>query len=250
MWAWMDILLPLILVVSRVTAFVVVLPIFGWTSLPKTVRVGLAMMLSLVLAGVVPIKGDLQNVHWLAATMLVGREVLTGLALGLAIRLLFEAVQQGATMATQQMGFSDAGIINPGTGSSGQPVAMLMEMLFTLLFLGAGGAGLLVLVVAGSFEAFPVGGAPDPSGLVVWLIDSGSRMLTFALRLAAPVLGAFLLLSIVLGILARVLPEMNILMTSLPLRVGLGLVMARQIMPFLDNFARELANWVEYYLVA
>ena len=74
-------------------------------------------------------------------------------------------------------------------------------------------------------------------------------MLLFALKLAAPVLGAFLILAVLLSILSRALPEMNILMASFPLRVGMGLFMAAAIMPTLETFTIELARWMKKFLI-
>jgi flagellar biosynthetic protein FliR len=69
-------------------------------------------------------------------------------------------------------------------------------------------------------------------------------MFVAGLRLAAPMLAAFLLLMIVLAILARAVPEMNILFISFPLRVGLGLLMAAIFLPFTNEFVSEFADWM------
>ncbi len=69
-------------------------------------------------------------------------------------------------------------------------------------------------------------------------------MFLLGLRLAAPMLAAFLLLMVVLAVLARMVPEMNILFISLPLRVGLGLLMAAIFLPFINGFVAEFADWM------
>ena len=244
MGPWLDILLPLLLLMGRVTAFFVVLPIFGWRSLPKMVRAGIAVLVTYFFSRIVPAPAALSGVHWLAALLLMIKEIACGLALGLAVRMVYSAVQQGAVVAMQQMGFADAGIINPGTGESARPTAMLFEMTFTLLFLVAGGHHVLLLLIAGSYESFPIAAAPDLSSLAGGIVEAGAAMLLLALRIAAPVMAAFLLLAVVLGVLARVLPEMNILMTSFPLRVAVGMLMAKEILPYLDGFADEVAQWM------
>ena len=81
------------------------------------------------------------------------------------------------------------------------------------------------------------------------VLNAGSTMLVFALKTAAPLLAAFLLLSVVLALLARVLPEMNVLLASLPLRVGMGFFMAAAIMPTLNELADELAAWMNRSLI-
>jgi flagellar biosynthetic protein FliR len=97
---------------------------------------------------------------------------------------------------------------------------------------------------------FPVGSGLNTAAVAGALVQAGSAMLLLALKLAAPLLAAFLVLAVVLAILARVLPEMNILLTSFPLRVGLGLFMAAIIIPSLDYFTGEIADWMSKLLAS
>jgi len=247
---WLAILLPFVLLTARVGGFVLVSPIFGWQAVPVVVRSGLVLMLTVFFAATMPPVINGADVHWLRAIVLIFQEAIVGLGLGLAARLVYSAVQQGGMIAAQQMGFSDAGVIDPASGSQSQPIASFFEMIFALLFLAAGGHHLLLTILARSFKGFPVGGTPDISLLTEGVVVAGSTMLLFALQLAAPVLAGFLILAVMLCILARVLPEMNILMASFPLRVGAGILMATAIMPLFNAFTGELAEWMRRYLVA
>lgn len=246
---WIHILLPFMLLLARVGAFFAVLPIFGSRTVPARVRAGMAIVLTIFFAHVLPYPVEVAGLHWLAVVVLMVREVLCGLALGLAARLIFLAAQQAGQIAGRQMGFMDAGVIDPTSGERSRPLAIFVEMTFTLLFLAAGGHRLLVLLIVRSYEAFPAGGPPEAAVLARAVLDAGAGMLLFALKLAAPMLAAFLLLAIVLGVLARILPEMNILLASFPLRMGLGLFMAAQLVPLLNSFTGELADWMNRTLV-
>jgi flagellar biosynthetic protein FliR len=181
--------------------------------------------------------------------MLLVREVVTGVALGLAVALVFGAVRQAGLIIKRQMGLAVAQEIDPMSGERTEPVGLLMEMCFSVLFLAAGGHRLMLRLVARSYEVFPIGQAPTAGAMAEAIIDAGVVMLTFALKLAAPMLGAFLVLAVVLAILARILPEMNILLASLPLRIGLGLFVAAAIMPSLNAFTIELGDWLNRFLV-
>jgi len=246
---WIAILLPFFLVLARVTAFFAVLPLFSWDMLPIRIRAAIALLVTIFFAFVIPTPAlEASQLHWLAATLLILREALCGLALGLTARLIFSAVQQGVAMGTQQMGFADAGIIDPDSGESNQAVVMIFQMLFAVLFLGLGGHHLLLLVIDQSYRAFPIGQPPDPAVLAESVVTAGAMMLLFALKLAAPLLAGFLLLSVILGVIARVMPEMNILLASLPLRVGLGLFLAILVMRTLGTFTADLAGWLNQFL--
>jgi len=246
---WIAILLPFFLVLARVSAFFAVLPLFGWDMLPMRIRAAIALLMTIFFAFVIPTPSlTAGSTHWMAATLLILREVLCGVALGLAARLIFVSVQQGIAIGTQQMGFSDAGIIDPDSGEEGdQAIVTIYQMLFAVLFLGLGGHHLLILAIDQSYRAFPIGQAPDLPAMAECILTSGSMMLLFAMKLAAPLLAGFLLLSVILGVLARVMPEMNILMESLPLRVGTGLFLSILVMRTLGTFTAELAEWMNNF---
>ncbi len=246
---WIAILLPFFLVLARVSAFFAVLPLFGWDMLPMRIRAAIALLMTIFFAFVIPAPAlQADQMHWLAAMLLTLREVLCGVALGLAARLIFSAVQQGVAIGTQQMGFSDAGIIDPDSGEEGdQPIVTIYQMLFAVLFLGLGGHHLLIMAIDQSYRAFPVGQSPDLSVLTECVLTAGSMMLLFSLKLAAPLLAGFLLLSVILGVMARVMPEMNILMESLPLRVSMGFFLAILLMRTLGTFTAELAEWMNEF---
>jgi flagellar biosynthetic protein FliR len=247
---WIAILLPFFLVLARVTAFFAVLPLFSWEAIPVRIRAAIALLVTIFFAFIVPapqLAAD--QLHWLGATLLMFHEILCGLALGLTARLVFSAVQQGMAMGTQQMGFSDAGIIDPASGEEGDhAIVTIFQMIFVVLFLGLGGHHLLLLIIDQSYRAFPIGQSPELPVLAESVVTAGAMMLLFALKLAAPLLAGFLLLSVILGVIARVMPEMNILMASLPLRVGLGMFLAILVMRTLGTFTTELADWLDQFL--
>ncbi len=246
---WIAIMLPVFLVMVRTAAFVAVMPIFSWRALPWVVRAGLALLLTLTFASVIPLRYDPVAVHWLRAVVLIFTEFAIGLGLGLAARFAYMGIQQGGLMAARQMGFADAGVFDPVTGSQERPLSTFFQMIFALLFLSAGGHRLLVMIMEGSFRSFPPAGGMEISAMTGGLVKAGSYMLLVALKLAAPVLAGFLVIGALLALLARVLPEMNVLLASFPLRVGAGLMMAAAIMPTLDNFTALIARWMRDNLV-
>ena len=237
-------LLPLLLVFVRMAAFIGFMPLFSWVALPRVSRVGLVLLLTVFFAAHMPRPTVPPDVDLLTAFILILQEATTGVAIALAARLIYLAVQQGAMMAAQQMGFGDPGIFDPVTGTPSRPLASVFEMIFALLFFGIGGHHLLLAIMFRSFEVFPLAGGVNVPALAGGIAESSSQMLTFALELAAPVLAAFLIIGTLLALTARVMPEMNILLASFPLRVGLGLLMALAIMPSMQVFTEELARWM------
>jgi len=247
---WTATFLPFALVMARVAAFFGVLPLFSWRALPVRIRTAMAVLMAVFFARIVatPNLGP-GPVAPMTAIILMANEALVGLALGLAVNLVFRSVQVGARFAGRQMGFAIANVMDPNTGEQASPVGLIFEMCFMLLFFVAGGHHLLVLIMNASFQAFPLAGAPDIGMLVEGLIVAGGTMMVMGLKLAGPVIAAFVVLSVLLGVLARVLPEMNILMLSFPLRIALGLLMAAALMPMLNDFTLNLAGWMSRFFI-
>jgi len=142
------------------------------------------------------------------------------------------------------MGLTMAEILDPLTDEQSQPLGMFLEMIFIIAFLSANGHHLFLLTLNRSYEAFPAGSIPTLPVMVGGIAKSGSTLLIAGLRLAAPMLAAFLLLMVVLAVVARVAPETDILLVSLPLRVGFGLMLAGMFIPFITGFVGEFADWM------
>lgn len=235
---------PWALLLGRVSGFVAVLPIFGATSVPVIARAGIAIVLTAFFGIVTPPRFMLVGSYGQAGLLLAG-EIVIGLGLGLTINLVFLAVQQGGRIIGILLGLADAGIIDPVNGEEADPAGLILETIFALLFLAARGHELLLRVIGGSMKAFPLGGAVNIAALTEAVVSAGSAMLEFALRLAGPMVAAFFLLAVVLAVLARVMPDMNILFESYPLRLGLGMLMALAILPSFTRFVEDLSGWMK-----
>ena len=238
-------LLGFAMVLTRISAFFLLLPVFGWKAIPVRLKVAVTVLMAIFFSIITPDQaGGPKQVSLLKAILLLANEATYGLALGLIVTVMFSVVQLAGRIIERQMGLVMAHILDPLTGERTQPLGSLLEMIFIILFLSANGHHLFLLIISKSYEAFPAGSVPTISVLAGGVITAGSAMFLAGLRLAAPMLAAFLLLLVVLAVLARVVPEMNILFISMPLRVGLGLLMAAMFLPIISGFIAEFADWM------
>jgi len=232
------------LVLTRISSFLLVLPVFGSKGIPTVLKVAVAVFLSIFFCTTAPLGIDPAGIGTLGAILLLAGEAVYGLALGLSIALLFSVVQFSGHVVEQQMGLTMAEIVNPLTEEEAGPLANLLEMIFLLLFLSANGHHLFLLVLAKSYSAFPAGTIPTLGALVSGVVETGSVMFLAGLRLAAPLLAAFLILMVALALLARLIPEMDVFFIGLPLQAALGLFLAAAFLPFVGGFVTELADWM------
>jgi flagellar biosynthetic protein FliR len=216
-----DRLLCFGLVLTRLSAFFLILPVFGWNAIPVQIKVAATVLMAVFFAMIAPFGLDASRITGMEAGLLVASEAIYGMALGLVISLVFSAVKLSGNIIEQQMGMSMAQVIDPLTGEEAEPMGSMIEMIFILLFLAANGHHLFLLVVGRSYDTFAVGTIPTVSVLAKGIVEAGSTMLVASLRLAGPVLAAFI---------------------SFPMRVGLGLLMVGIFIPFFNSFINEFAD--------
>jgi flagellar biosynthetic protein FliR len=237
-------LLGFVMVLTRISAFFLAAPVFSWKSIPIRIKSAIALLITVFFCATAPFNVNSSRVSVLKALLFISNEAVYGLAMGLIAMFVFTAVRFGGRIIERQMGMAMASVLDPLTGESDEPICMFMEMIFIILFFSANGHHLFLLIISRSYEAFPAGSTPTISVLASGVTQAGSTLLIAGLRLAGPLLAAFLLLMVVLAVLARIAPEMNILFISLSMRVGLGLLMAGIFLPFISGFVTEFADWM------
>jgi flagellar biosynthetic protein FliR len=237
-------MLGFVLILTRISAFLLVLPIYGSKVIPVQIKVAAAILLSLFFYSITPLPAGLQEASFPTAVLLTAGEAMYGLALGLVIAMLFAVVQLSTRIVEQQMGLTMMEVLDPMTEDEGSSLGSLMEMIFTLLLLSANGHHLFLLTLSKSYEAFPAGTKPSLGLLTSGVIGASTAMFLASLRLAVPMLTAMLILMVALALLARLVPEMNILFVSMPARLLLGLFLIVTFLPLLSTFVGEMADWM------
>lgn len=237
-------MLTFILVLTRVSAFFVILPIFGSEIAPVRIKVAAALMVSIFFTFLTPAFAGAGEITAMQAGMLVAGEAVYGLALGVIAGCLFSVVRLAGRIIEQQMGMDMAQVVDPITGEPGNPLSILLEIIFIVIFLAANGHHLLLMTIGRSFQTYLPGTSPALPVMVEAVVRSGSVMLTASLRLAGPMLAAFLLILVIIAVLARVVPEMDILFFSFPVRIGFGLFITAMFLPLIASFVSEFAAWM------
>jgi flagellar biosynthesis protein FliR len=209
---------------ARTVPFVWLIPAFGGPSLPARVRLALGFALSALclplIAGRVPSGGP---VLWV---LLLLRECGVGLVMGFVAACMFRAVEAAGRLTDTLRGANLAEAIAPGQGSRGSPLGELLLLLAVVVFLEAGGAGILATALARSYEAVPLGmTATSPAGLreaTLLVIVASAKLIEAAVGLAAPAVVALLLADVALGALGRAVPQIPLYFVGMPAKALLG----------------------------
>lgn len=214
-----------LLVAARMAGLVMLSPVLGEQVVPLRLRAMIAIVLSLgVGAGLAGHPDMMAAVPTGLAALVLGLagEVLIGLAIGYAARLIFVGVELGAFHVSQQMGISLNEVFS-GEGQGGDALRDFWRLLALVIFLSVGGHRLLIGELIHSFDAVPPLAAFAGTQLLAMVTGLLTTSFALALKVSACVLLAMLLAGVLLALVQRTLPQLNILSVGLPVRFALGL---------------------------
>ncbi|MBI4643912.1 MAG: flagellar biosynthetic protein FliR [Deltaproteobacteria bacterium] len=232
------------LVVIRVGCILFFLPIWDSRLVPAQIRIYSILVISLALtpavAGALPPFPQ----TWLAAAGLVLRELLLGLSLGLVVRYVFSGIQMAGELMGIQMGFGMVTLVDPQSGIPTTLMSDLLMLTATVLFLSVDGHHLLLAVLAQSFGEVPVGGpAMIPGSLFAFLVPLGSLMFQLSVKLVAPIILVLFLTQIAMGLVARTVPQVQVMILAFPVTIILGLVFLSLTLMLIGPFLVGKFSW-------
>lgn len=197
-----------------------------WDSrlVPTQVRLFSILGLSLALTPVVSPYLPPFPTTWSTGVVMVVREFLIGLGFGLVFRFLFAGVQMAGNLVAIQMGFGMATLLDPQTQARNTLLAEMLVLVATLIFLTMNGHHVILRLLARSYQEVPLATSISlPSGLFTFVPSLGQLMYNLAVQLLAPVLVLLFLTQLGLGLVARAVPQIQVMIVGFPLTIALGL---------------------------
>lgn len=230
-----------LLVLARIASMLMLAPVLGDRGVPPMVRLMLVILLTVIVFPLVPAAAPLAifSGPWVFAMI---QQVLIGIAMGLTLRIVFEAFALAGELISNGMGLGFAQLADPIRGGSSPVVGQFLIICASLLFLASGAHLTMLQGLAQSFEARPVSQTVlDPASARL-LVDWAGSLFAGGLQLALPVVGALLAVNLSLGVLGRSAPAINLMAVGFPLTLVLGLLMLRWILPSLGDL---LGGWLD-----
>jgi len=214
-----------LLVLVRMTGLFFLAPVFAHASIPAQVKAWFAFAATLVvypivsqIAVPVSVPGDV----WEFA-LVIARELLVGLVVGYAALLVFAAAQYAGELIDTQIGFGMANLVDPSYGAQVTVIGQIHFLVATMVYLAVNGHHFLVGALVRSYNMVPMGQAALTPDLFRLIVMRFSELFKIAVRMALPAVACLLITEMALGVLARAVPQMNVLMVGFPLKIGVGL---------------------------
>ncbi|MCH6266814.1 flagellar type III secretion system protein FliR [Bacillus sp. FJAT-50051] len=221
-----------LLIFVRITTFMMTAPIFSGQQIPATYKIGFSAVLALLCTGAADSYQPIVENGILYLLLL--KEIIVGLVLGMAAAFLFYSIQFAGQLLDFQIGFSMANLFDPTFETSTQLTGRFKNILAILFLLATDGHHLLIQGILASFDWVPLQ-AMLPSWMdgriSTFLLECVQQLFMIGFMMAIPIIGALFVVDVGLGILAKIVPQMNIIAIFPPIKILMHFLMYILVLP-------------------
>ncbi len=214
----------LLLIFVRVSAFFVSVPLFSYRTIPAQLKIGLALVLSWMMYYTFSIEAFTINGEYI---LLIIKEAIVGLTLGLVVYIVFSAVQIAGGFIDFQMGFAMANIVDPQTGAQSPLMGQFFNFLLLLVLLATNGHHLIMDGIFYSYQFMPIDQIFPHFGDEAFaeaIIKLFVAVFAIAFQMSAPIVATLFLVTVALGITGKTVPQMNIFVVGFPIKIAVGFI--------------------------
>ncbi|MDR2007178.1 MAG: flagellar type III secretion system protein FliR [Acidaminococcales bacterium] len=221
-----------LLVFARVSGIFSSAPIFSSRNIPTQIRVLTAVTITLVAMPAFLQKAGAPVTDKAASyIILVFGEFITGVCIGLIMAVFFAIIQVAGQMLDTQVGFGIVNVVDPQSGTQMPLLGNFLQMLFVLVFFAADMHHIFLSALFESFDLLPVARAAFHPQTAVLVLELFANMFLTAFKLAMPMIMTTLLVDVSMGMLARTMPQMNVFVVGIPLKLAVGIFMLSVFLP-------------------
>ncbi|NPV92036.1 MAG: flagellar type III secretion system protein FliR [Firmicutes bacterium] len=218
-----------LLVMSRVTGMLQMAPVFASTRIPMMVRVGLGAMIALMVT-INQAWGGAGSGSLIQLVLAMAGEFILGFAIGFIVNLVMVAAQTAGQLVDMQMGFGIVNVMDPQSGQQLPLVGNLQYLVALMVLLGTNGHHMILTAIVKSYDFVPAMGMKISGSTTELIISLFVGMFVSAIKIAMPMVAALFVTDVALGIVARTVPQMNVFIVGLPLKIVVGIFMLIAVM--------------------
>lgn len=212
-----------VLVFARIAAFFVTAPLFSYRTIPTTFKIGFSIFLAIILAQTIPLEIIPFDMFFI---VLILKEVMVGVFIGLIAFMIVSAIQIAGGFIDFQMGFAIANVVDPQTGAQSPLIGQYFYIIALLFLLAVNGHHMLIDGLYYSFEVISLHAFIPFSNesIGMFIIQTFNAMFVIAFQIAIPIVGCLFLVDVALGLVARTVPQLNVFVVGLPIKIFVSFV--------------------------
>ena len=228
------------LIFFRVGAILMSIPVFDSKSIPLFFKIALAFATSIILFPMLRVDPVPMATSVLALAVGAAGEILLGLIIGFSVKLIFAGIQLAGQLAGYQMGMALANVMDPSSSQQVPLLAQFNNLFGLLIFISINAHYLFIRALIHSFEMVPPFNVNFSGSLMEHLIKMSGNMFVIGIQVGAPVIAALLITSVAFGLIARTVPQMNVLIVGMPLKIVIGLLFLGISLPYFSAFLKKI----------
>lgn len=214
-----------ILTFARLGAAITIMPGVGDSFTPGQVRLYIALGLSVMMAPLVAQNLPAEVPATGVLFVLVVMEFVIGLFFGTIARIFMTALDTAGMVISMQSGLGNAQLFNPASASQGSLIGAFLSVTGVIILFAANMHHLLIYGLVGSYELFPVGSIPDTGSMAEMMAGTVAAAFRIGVEMAAPFMVVTMVVYIGMGVLARLMPQIQVFMVALPLQILVALIL-------------------------
>lgn len=214
-----------LLIIVRTSGFFLFAPFFGSNDIPATTKGMLAFLFALMIFPGVWNPSAAMPTDIADLTMAAFAELSIGILIGFTANLIFMGLQFSGFLIGHSMGLAMANVVDPFTETQVSIVAQIYFFLLLAVFVLVGGPDWFIIAISRSFEMIPPGGFVFSEMMAGYITEKVSLLFTIGVMFAAPLVGSLFIVIVVLGFLARTMPQMNVFVIGMPAQIITGIIL-------------------------
>jgi len=214
-----------LLIFVRMTGLFVIAPIFGRKNVPNYFKIGFSFFTALIIVNTAAVQSFQNEESLLMYSIFVIKEFLLGLSIGFVAYISYTAIYIAGEIIDMQIGFGMVNVMDPVNNIQVPVTANLYFIISMLLFLSLNGHHMLIKALFDSFSAVPIGTAVFDTGLADGIMDLFSSVFATGFKIAAPIVATILITEVALGTISRMVPQLNIFVIGMPLKIIIGIIL-------------------------
>lgn len=220
-----------LLVMVRVLGIIMTAPLLSSRNIPPQLKIGLSAIVSLTVFSVLKTGAIKTPDDIFSYVLLLVGEVLVGLAIGFTANLIFSAIQLAGQVIDMQLGFSIVSVIDPLHGTPIPQMGNFKYIVALLIYLVTNTHHFMFAAIIKSYQYIPLLAISYHPAITNVVMDVFGGTLEIAVKIALPAVGVLLITDVALGILARTVPQMNIFVVGMPLKIYVGMIVIMLALP-------------------
>ncbi len=219
-----------LLVFSRLAAMAMLFPALGETAIPQRVRLVMALSISFLIYSLVRASLPAMPLSPYELGLLIITEILIGLLIGSSIRLLMTALHTAGTLIAMQTGLAMAQAFDPAQGAQSALMSTFLTLMAVVLIFITDLHYMMISAMYDSYSLFPVGGAIQLNDFSNLVVDTVSSAFLLGVQIASPFLVYGLIFNVGLGIIARLMPQLQVFFIAMPLNIAAGFIILAMVL--------------------